>query len=140
MVVSMLGTSTPSRIGARTEAAVAAALARAEFDVYQPLYSINGRVDLIYDRAGRLIRVQCKTARVSGTALTFHTVSQTNNIPATYDGQIDEFGVYSPATNMVYLVPFAHTPTRACSLRIAPALNGQAAKIRWAKDYELGPP
>lgn len=78
--------------------------------------------------------------RIAGTALTFHTVSQTNNIPAAYHGQIDEFGVYAPATNMVYLVPIAHAPSRACSLRLEPPLNGQAAKIRWAQDYELGPP
>ena len=135
----MLGASTPSRIGARTEGALASALAR-QFDVYMPLYSVNGRVDLVYDRAGQLIRVQCKTARIAGTALTFHTVSQTNNIPAAYHGQIDEFGVYAPATNMVYLVPIAHAPSRACSLRLEPPLNGQAAKIRWAQDYELGPP
>ena len=136
----MLGASTPSRIGARTEAAVASALARAEFDVYLPIYSVNGRVDLVYDRVGTLVRVQCKTARLIGTALRFATVSNTKNIPVSYAGEIDEFGIYAPATNMVYLVPIGDTPSRAGTLRIDPPLNGQAAKIRWAKDYELGPP
>ena len=135
----MPSASTPSRIGARTEGAVASALAR-QFDVYMPLYSVNGRVDLVYDRAGQLVRVQCKTARVVKTALYFQTPSNTNNCPLGYEGQIDEFGVYAPATNMVYLVPIADVPTRGCTLRIEQPRNGQAANIRWAKDYELGPP
>jgi hypothetical protein len=136
----MPAASTPSRIGARTEAAVASALAKAEIDAHLPIYSVNGRGDLVYDRAGKLVRVQCKTARLIGTALRFATVSNTNNIPISYDGEIDEFGIYAPATNMVYLVPIAATPSPAGTLRIGPPLNGQAAKIRWAKDYELGPP
>ena len=132
--------STPSRVGARTEAAVASALARRGYDVYVPLFSPNGRVDLLYGHDGRLVRVQCKTARLIRTALVFHTTSRTNNVPIAYDGEIDEFGVYSPVTNLVYLVPFDDAPTRVCSLRTDPTRNGHAANVRWAKDYELGPP
>lgn len=136
----MPSVNTPSRVGARTEAAVASALARRGFDVYLPSFSLNGRVDLIYDRVHQLIRVQCKTARTTGTSLFFSTTSKTNNVPVGYDGEIDEFGVYAPANNMVYLVPIAEAPTRGCSLRIEPTRDGQSTGIRWAANYELGPP
>jgi len=112
----MLRLDTPSRLGARTEAAVSSALARCGFDVYAPIFSINGRVDLVYDRAGQLVRVQCKTARVARTALYFPTTSNTGN------------------------VPIADAPARGCNLRIVPTRNNQAAGVRWAMDYELGPP
>ena len=132
--------NTPSRLGARTEAAVASALARFGFDVYVPIFSLNGRVDLIYDRAGQLVRVQCKTARVARTALYFPTTSNTGNVPVSYAGEIDEFGVYAPATNLVYLVPITQAPARGCNLRIEPTRNNQVTGVRWAHDYELGPP
>lgn len=57
-----------------------------------------------------------------------------------YDGEVDEFGVFSPGTGLVYLVPNVEMPTRLCTLRLGPTLNGQHAGIRWASDYELGPP
>jgi len=136
----MLRLDTPSRLGARTEAAVSSALARCGFDVYAPIFSINGRVDLVYDRAGQLVRVQCKTARVARTALYFPTTSNTGNVPIGYAGEVDEFGVYAPSTNLVYLVPIADAPARGCNLRIVPTRNNQAAGVRWAMDYELGPP
>ena len=130
----------PSRAGARTEAAVASALARRGFDVYLPAFSVNGRVDLVYDRGGHLVRVQCKTARSHGATLAFHTTSLTNNMARAYDGEIDEFGVYAPATGLVYLVPIGAAPKHTCFLRTEPAGNGQTAGVRWAADYELGPP
>jgi len=84
--------------------------------------------------------VQCKTARLVRNVINFATCSNTANRPRCYDGEIDEFGVYSPDTGLTYLVPFGDVPTRACSLRLTATRNGQAAGIRWARDYELGPP
>jgi hypothetical protein len=47
--------TTPSEVGAATEAAVAAALVRAGKIVYAPLFGSYGRVDLIVDEEGRLL-------------------------------------------------------------------------------------
>jgi len=132
--------ATPSGIGARAEAAVASALVRAGCDVYLPAFTVNGRVDLIYFDAGRVVRMQCKNARRVRDVLYFKTCSNTANVPRDYIGEIDEFGVYSPDTGLVYVVPAAGMPGRACSLRLSATLNGQAAGVRWARDYELGPP
>jgi hypothetical protein len=37
-------------------------------------------------------------------------------------------------------VPVARSPKRYCSLRLAPACNGQLKRVWWAADYLLGPP
>jgi PD-(D/E)XK endonuclease len=131
---------TPTEIGARAEAAVASALVRAGKPVFLPAFGVNSRVDLVYEEDGALVRVQCKTSRVVGDVLVFRTCSNTKNLPRDYLGEIDVFGVYSPARNLVYLVPAAGVPTRYCGLRVAPARNGQLKRVWWADDYLLGPP
>ena len=55
-----------------------------------------------------------------------------------YIGQIDEFAVYCPATEGVYLIPIEDVLARTGAyLRVDPPLNGQRKHIRWAKDYEV---
>jgi hypothetical protein len=130
----------PSRIGARAEASVASALVRIGRTVFLPAFAADSRVDLVYLSADRAVRVQCKTARAFGGAITFRTCSNTANEPRTYDGEIDEFGVFSPDTGLVYLVPALDLPIRTCSLRMDDSRNGQSSGIRWARDFELGPP
>jgi hypothetical protein len=136
----MDGRIAPSEQGARSEAAVASALVRSGREVYLPVFSAHGRVDLVYEGASGYVGVQCKTARIVREVLVFMTCSKTGNVPKTYNGQVDEFGVYSPDTGLVYLLPADELPTRLCSLRLTPTRNGQAVGVRWAKDYELGPP
>lgn len=136
----MDATVTPSGIGARAEAAVASALVRAGKSVFLPAFAAHDRIDLIYMDATRVVRVQCKTSRLVGEVLRFRTCSNTANRPRTYDGEIDAFGVYSPTTGLVYLVPADDVPDRVCHLRLAPARNGQTRGLRWADDYVLGPP
>ena len=131
---------TTSAIGNRAEAAVASALVRVGKLVYLPAFGADGRVDLVYLDGLRTIRVQCKTARRAESVITFATCSNTAHHRRCYDSEIDEFGVYSPDTGLAYLVPFEDVPTRDCTLRLSPTRNGQAAGIRWARDYELGPP
>jgi hypothetical protein len=57
-----------------------------------------------------------------------------------YGEQIDEFGVFSSDTGLVYILPAEGLPTRACFLRLEPTLNGQRSGVRWARSFELGPP
>jgi PD-(D/E)XK endonuclease len=131
---------TPTEIGARAEAAVASALVRAGKSVYLPVFGVNTRIDLVYTDDQRLVRVQCKTSRVVGQVLVFATCSSTNKQRRDYTGQVDMLGVYSPALNLVYLVPIRELPSRGGSLRLAPTRNGQRKRIMWADDYLLGPP
>jgi hypothetical protein len=130
----------PTEVGARAEAAVASALVRSGRSVFLPVFGLNTRTDLIYEAQDKLLKVQCKTARLLGQVLGFRTCSNTKNVPRSYDGEIDEFGVYSPDLNLVYLVPARGLPTRFCSLRLAPTRNGQSKGVWWADHFVLGPP
>lgn len=130
----------PSMVGARAEMAVSAALHRAGWDVFVPLFSAHSRIDLVIGRGPEVVRVQCKTSTISAGAVRFRVCSNTRNVPLDYVGQIDCFGVYSPHLDRVYLVPIEAVPSRVGSLRIEPTRNGQATGIRWAADYEIGRP
>lgn len=132
--------TSPSQLGARAEAAVASALVRSGAQVYLPAFGANGRIDLIDERGGAPVRAQCKSACLIRGALRFWTTSNTGNTPASYAGQIDEFGVYSADTGLVYIVPESGLPARGCFLRLDPPANGQRTGVRWADQFVLGPP
>jgi PD-(D/E)XK endonuclease len=130
----------PNEIGLRAELEVATACARAGMAVYVPLLDGHGRVDLVVERNGLLLRVQCKSARMDGDDVVyFRTCSNTANIPRTYDGEIDVFGVYAPVIHKVFLVPAEALPSRICHLRLGPTRNGQQKGIRFAADFEVRP-
>lgn len=130
---------TPSQRGASSEAEVACALVRSGARVYLPAFGSHGRIDLVYERDCGVVRVQMKTASLIGDTLRFWTTSNTANSPVTYAGQIDEFGVYSPDTGLVYIVPADGLPSGGCFLRLGPTRNGQRSGIRWASEYVLSP-
>ncbi|MBW8825600.1 MAG: hypothetical protein JF603_04505 [Acidobacteria bacterium] len=126
---------TPSEIGSTAEREVAYRLHRAGWDVFVPYFAPHSRVDLLAGRDAQLLRVQCKTSRLSNGAVSFSTCSNTGNEPRSYDGEIDAFGVYSPELDRVFLVPFDGTPTRRCYLRLEPARNGQSLGLRSADQF-----
>ena len=130
---------TPSQIGARAEAAVAAALTAQGWIVYLPAFAGHGRVDLVFADAEGLHGVQCRAARRVGDVVRFRTCSNTNNAPRAYGAEVELFGVYFRERSQVFLVPVSGTPARECSLRLAGTRNGQAARVRWADDYRIGP-
>jgi len=127
----------PSDIGAVAEAEVAHALLRAGRDVYVPLFKPHARVDLVVGGPAGLLRVQCKTSRCSGGAVSFRTCSNTGNVPRDYRGEVDLFGVWSPDLERAFLVPVEGVATRRCYLRLGPPANGQQRGIRWAADHEV---
>jgi hypothetical protein len=130
----------PSQVGTRAEAAVAAALALAGHEVFLPAFGASGRIDLIVLVDGSARRVQCKTAQLHGGCLTFRTCSNTANVPRAYVGEIDDFGVYSPELHQVFLVPNVGLPERRASLRVEQARNNQRAGLRWAREYLVDVP
>ncbi len=133
----------PVLVGDRTALAVMLALTNAGFYVSVP-FGENCRYDLVIDRAGTLTRVQCKTGRLRDGAVHFATASTYSHLPSPreerrdYIGQIDEFAVYCPGTEGVYLIPIDDVLARTGAyLRVDPPRNGQHKHIRWAKDYEI---
>lgn len=132
----MASRPSPSQVGARAELAVATALIRAGDSVYLPLFNGHGRVDLIRQPpSGELYRVQCKSARFLKGVVVFATCSHTGGGSQTYAGDVDEFGVYVPDLDRVYLVPVSDVPGGYGYLRVEPTLNNQVSGIRWADAY-----
>lgn len=55
-----------------------------------------------------------------------------------YHGLAEIFGVYSPDTGKVYMVPVAETGKGShMMLRLTPPKNNQEKNIKWAANYEL---
>lgn len=130
-------------IGERSEGMVLAALLRAGLVVLQP-FGDNQRYDLVVDVGAKFLRIQCKTARrVKQGVLMFDTCSSQNHRGKgrqSYVGQIEMFGVYSPDTDKVYIVPIEDVGTVAASLRLTPPKgNTCRGRYRMAADYELQP-
>lgn len=133
---------TPSQKGAVAEAAISAAALELGLTVLRPL--CEGRwYDIVIDLEPQLLRVQCKLARREGGALSI--ALKTNRCtPAGYvstsytAAEIDAVGAYSPELRKCFLIPVEQvSERRALHLRLSPAKNHQARRIRWAQDYEL---
>jgi hypothetical protein len=106
----------------------------------------NHRYDIALDDGGKLVRIQCKTARYVeewgclgfNTVITYARVGGKAHIRKGYRGEADYFGVYSPETGKVYLVPVDEVPIGSkARLRIDSAKNNQSKGVKWAKDYEI---
>ena len=132
----------PKAVGAVSEMMLMAALTKRGYTVLVP-FGDNARYDFVFEREGRFHRVQCKTGLVRDDgALVFPVCSSAahrNGPFRTYAGEIDYFGVYSPALDRCFLIPFddlKHCKRRAV-LRLEPSKNGQLKGTRTAAEYAL---
>ena len=134
-------------LGERSEAIITARLIEIGYNVLHP-YGDNLRYDLVIeDATSHPWRVQCKTGHIvkSGSSISFSATSSYAHTRAgkaeqahrNYQGQIDYFAIYCPATKGVYLVPIDHITGNQGNLRIKPVTGYQKKTVRWAKDYEL---
>jgi hypothetical protein len=94
----VLVTLSANRKGAIAETAIAAEATRLGFDVYRPIAE-GGRYDLIIDTNARLVRVQCKWARllanVVSVGLRTSRLSSHGYVRSTYDAsEIDGVAAY----------------------------------------------
>ena len=121
-----------------SEAKILAAFVDAGYYVSVPFGS-GHKYDLVIDDSTRLFRVQCKTGRVKNGVLIFSAYSQSGNgsVKMNYRGLADLFAVLNPEDDKVYLVPVDEVGVTDVSLRLAPTLNHQTQKVRWAEPYLL---
>jgi hypothetical protein len=131
----------PVDVGQRSEAIILAELVKRGHRVLLP-YGVNHRYDLVIDAGDRYVRAQCKTGRLRDGVIHFNTASVRVNTRRTfitpYDAeQIDLFLIYCPETDRVYALEVGEAASGHGALRVDPAANGQAKRIRWAADYEL---
>ena len=101
------------------------------------------RYDLILDKGGTLLRVQCKTSASKQGVLhvkcrsTSSWGSKTHNTHRYTAGDIDLLAAVDLVTKRVYYIPATELGEGRCgmNLRLEAPMNGQATGIRWAKDY-----
>ena len=133
---------TPSRKGSIAEAVIAAEAVKAGIFVLRPLVE-GGRYDLVFEIAGRFVRVQCKSGTRRGEVIAVGTgtcrLTPHGYVRTTYDrSEVDAIAIYCPETNGCYLMPIADVRGRAnVYLRLAPARNNQEFAITYAADYEF---
>jgi hypothetical protein len=134
---------TPSQKGAAAEAAITSAVIQLGLTVSRPLCE-GRRYDLIVDLEPRLLRVQCKLARLRGGVLAVH-LQTSRHTPGGYvfscytSAEIDAVVAYSAELKRCFLLPIAAVAERrAIHLRIEPSRNNQSRRIKWAEDYDLG--
>lgn len=143
--------------GLQAHTAVLHALVRKGFEVLLPwadhlaydiayYYSGEESIDPIGKKEHGLIRIQCKLARIStdGGVIEFNAyrVSPGDNgrrsVKRGYRGEAEYFGVYSPDTDKVYMIPVDEVPEGInIRLRLKKSKNNQEKFVRWAKDYEF---
>jgi hypothetical protein len=130
----------PVDVGVRTEAIVLAELVRRGYRVLLP-FGHNQRYDLVLEIDGSFLRVQCKTGRLRDGCVVFRAHSVRSNTRKTvirdYRGDVELFIVHCVDTGGIYVIPIEDATRTQGTLRIDPAANGQAKRVRWARDYEL---
>jgi hypothetical protein len=130
-------------VGDRSELEVMGALIRNGYRIALP-FGENHRYDLIADDGERRYRVQVKTGRLRNGAIRMtcgsshaHRRKPGERYMRSYRGEVDFLAVYCPETKKVYLLPESELVELHGHLRVDPTRNGQARKIRWARQFEL---
>ncbi len=114
------------------------ALVERDFAVLVPFGEGHPYNLVVHLRSEQFLRIQCKTARVQNGCVVFNSRSTDHaRGQGTYLGLADAFGVFSPSTDSVLLVPVNQVPTSVVYLRLEPARNNQRTGIRFATDHEI---
>jgi PD-(D/E)XK endonuclease len=133
---------TPSMKGAIAEAVIAAEAVKAGVGVLRPI--VEGlRYDLVFDVAGRLLRIQCKSGRarngvvVIGTRSCRHTPR--GYVRSSYTSpEIGAIAVYCMDLNTCYFLPIEEIDgSSTVHLRLTPAANNQRVAVRYAAHFEF---
>jgi hypothetical protein len=137
--------------GLAAHLAVAQRLIELGFEVLQPVGN-HLRYDLAYyipassDQKAQLVRIQCKSARLSkdSTCLFFNSFNlggEGKRQRRGYRGDAEYFGVYSHDLRKVYMIHVDECPVGDTSLRLKDTgskwKNQYSAGVRWAKDNEI---
>lgn len=138
---SIDNTNSNSKVkGNVTETAVLHRLTQLGHAVLLP-YGDNERYDMVVERNGLFIRIQCKTGRVRDGAVVFSAKSvyrtTTSTVVRDYNGQIEYFGIFCKELNKVYMVPVDLVNGGSLSLRVSSPKNYQFDGKYWTEDFEI---
>jgi hypothetical protein len=132
---------TPSQKGAAAEAAITARAIELGLVVLRPLCE-GGRYDLIIDLDPELLRVQCKWARylngVLAVELNTSRCTPVDTCAPRIRRRRSRVRRVLGQPGRYFLIPIADvTEGRGIRLRLDPARNNQAKRIRWASAYDF---
>jgi hypothetical protein len=111
-------------------------------DVYRPCFS-GGRYDLIFGLESKLLRVQCKWAKVRNDVVTIRCYSSRRGrngfVNRAYSSdEIDVLAAYCPDLERCFLVPISRIDGRpTVHLRVAPTRNNQQRFVNRAEDFDF---
>src|SRR3954452_9842123 len=134
----------PSQKGAVAETAILHEATKHGIVVYRPAVE-GARADMIFELGSRLLRVQCKWARLLGEvvevrARTCRRGPKGTYIRGTYSpDEVDVIAAYCMANDTCYLIPMELFDSQvALYLRLSAARNNQRRLVHWADEYRLG--
>lgn len=112
-----------------------AAYKRAGYTVLDPL-GHEQAYDFVAESGGEFRRVQVKSGRMDGGSIDVHVCTYTGGSARTYaDDEIEDFAVYVPDIDHVYVVPVEEAPQQNMCLRVEETNAANASRVRWSEDY-----
>jgi PD-(D/E)XK endonuclease len=130
-----------NQLGAITEAEIVSAALKLGIGVFSAVQ--DERYDLIFDLHPRLLRVQCKTAVVSGDVVVIRCYSTRRSadglVKRVYTrAEIDAIAAYCREIDRVFLVSVGRIDGRShIQLRLCPPRNNQKVGVNWADDFDF---
>jgi PD-(D/E)XK endonuclease len=135
---------TTNQKGAIAETALLHEATKHGIVVYRPAVE-GARADMIFECGDKLVRVQCKWARlldqvVEVRARTCRRGPNGTYVRGTYSAEeVDAIGAYCMGNDTCYLLPFSVFGSQAALyLRLSEARNNQRRLVHWAEEYEFG--
>lgn len=119
------------------ELAVALVLSRLGYSVFSELGDVSS-IDLIAEKKGQLIRIQCKALMPVNAVLKVPVRSSTTAYRMIYDdSMVDYIAACDLSTSEVYLIPIdeANEVKSFFAIRLRPSVNRQVKGTRSAQDY-----
>ncbi len=131
----------PKRIGIQSCMHIQTRLIDLGYDVSIPIGD-NSKYDLIIDINGKLIKAQCKTARIRDDIIKFRLAGARINMTGCYNIvyspiDVDIFIAYCPDNQGYYILRNKDRPKTELSLRLKDPKNNHTNNIRYAKDFLL---
>lgn len=120
------------------EAQAIVELTKLGFNIFKELGDLS-KIDLIAEKDGQLIRIQCKGVTPKNGALELTLKKSGPNYSFKYqENQFDFFAVCNLETYEIYWIPASVLQTHSSlfSLRLNPSKNNQKYNVNSAADYK----
>jgi PD-(D/E)XK endonuclease len=141
LVASFDNMLTTNQRGAVAEGRIICAALELGIGVFRAV--LDERYDLVFDLRPNLLRVQCKTAVLSGDVIVIRCYSCRRSpsglLKRRYTSEeIDAIAAYCAELSRCFLIPVERISERShIQLRVAPTRNNQHLGINWADDFDF---